>query len=280
MADIAPVTALGRAGLAALLADPASALLAFDYDGTLSPIVADPSAARPQPGIVEALARLGALVGQLALVTGRPASEAVRLAGLDTPAAPDRLVVLGHYGVERWDSATGSLTTAEPPAGLDVVREVLPALLVTAGVPDATIEDKGLAVAVHVRRCADPAASYDKLREPLFALAASVGLAAEPGRNVIELRPAGMDKGRALAALREEVGATTVVFTGDDLGDLAAFAEVERWRADGGAGLLVCSGSAEVEALADKADLVVAGPAGVLALVRELAEYLERSRHF
>lgn len=274
MAEIAPVTAAGQLGLAALVADPLSALVAFDFDGTLSPIVADPSAARPQPGIVEALARLGPLVGGLALVTGRPAGEAVRLAGLDRPGAPERLVVLGHYGIERWESTTGELTTAAPPPGLDVVRRELPTMLAAAGVPDAAIEDKGLAVAVHVRRCAEPSAAYERLREPLFALAERVGLAAEPGRHVIELRPMGMDKGRALSALREELAADTVMFTGDDLGDLAAFAAVEQWRSSAGTGLLVCSGSAEVTVLADKADLVVAGPPGVLQLVRELTEIL------
>ena len=45
-----PVTPEGRAGLAALLGDPARALVALDFDGTLSPIVADPAAARAHPG--------------------------------------------------------------------------------------------------------------------------------------------------------------------------------------------------------------------------------------
>ncbi len=91
---------------------------------------------------------------------------------------------------------------------------------------------------------------------------------------MIELRPAGMDKGKALLALAAEVGATTLVFTGDDLGDLAAFDAVDAWRSTGGAGLLVCSGSDEVEELAARADLVVDGPPGVLALLRELTALL------
>lgn len=274
MADPAPVTSTGRVGLAALVADPGSALVAFDYDGTLAPIVADPASARAQPGMVEALARLGRQVGQLALITGRPAAEAVRLAELDAAGAPEQLVVLGHYGVERWDSDTGRLMTADPPPGLALVRRELDAILEAAGVPDASVEDKGLAVAVHVRRCAGPETAYAKLREPLTALARRAGMVAEPGRHVIELRPEGMDKGRALSALREEVGAATVMFTGDDLGDLAAFAAVDRWRAAGGAGLLVCSGSEEVSALASKADLVVDGPAGVLEMISSLGEML------
>ena len=119
-----------------------------------------------------------------------------------------------------------------------------------------------------------PAEAYERLREPLFALAELNGLAAEPGRLVIELRREGMDKGKALLGLASELGATTLVFTGDDLGDLAAFDAVDAWRATGGAGLLVCSGSDEVEELAARADLVVDGPPGVLAFLRTLTALL------
>ena len=43
-------TAEGQAGLDAILADPAHALIASDFDGTLSPIVADPASALAAPG--------------------------------------------------------------------------------------------------------------------------------------------------------------------------------------------------------------------------------------
>jgi trehalose 6-phosphate phosphatase len=68
-----------------------------------------------------------------------------------------------------------------------------------------------------------------------------------------------------------------VVFVGDDLGDLPAFAEVDRLRGEGVPGLVVCSGSTEVTALAERADLVVDGPEGVAALLRSLAEAAGRS---
>ncbi len=91
---------------------------------------------------------------------------------------------------------------------------------------------------------------------------------------VLELRPPGMDKGVALAAYLREVGAESVLYAGDDLGDLPAFAAVEKLRSDGMAGLLVCSGSAEVTELSDRADLVVDGPGGVVALLNALARHL------
>ena len=77
-----PHTAAGRDGLAAMLRDPARALIALDFDGTLSPIVADPAAARAHPGAVGALGRLAPLAGTLAVITGRLAWPQWSTAGL------------------------------------------------------------------------------------------------------------------------------------------------------------------------------------------------------
>lgn len=134
-----------------------------------------------------------------------------------------------------------------------------------------TLEDKGHALAVHTRQAADPAGALATLSPALRAVADELGLAAEPGRFVLELRPPGMDKGAALRRLVDESGAGAVLFAGDDLGDLAAFAAVEGLRARQIPGVTVCSRSAEATALADRADLVVDGPTGVVALLRALA---------
>jgi trehalose 6-phosphate phosphatase len=98
----------------------------------------------------------------------------------------------------------------------------------------------------------------------------------EPGRYVLELRPPGMDKGKALRSFVDDRAArpSAVLFAGDDLGDLAAFDAVDGLRAEGVPGALVCSGSTEVTALADRADLVVDGPAGVVDLIGSLADSL------
>jgi trehalose 6-phosphate phosphatase len=155
-------------------------------------------------------------------------------------------------------------------------RGRLPDVLAAAGAPEGTyVEDKGAAVAVHTRRTADPSATFDALRDPLAELAGEVGLVVEPGRFVHELRPAGGDKGDALRTLVHQRPPSAVVFVGDDLGDLAAFDAVDRLRADGTPGLLVCSGSTEVTALADRADLVVDGPDGVVALLGALADVID-----
>ena len=269
-----PTTDAGRAGLAALLRNPRRALVAFDYDGTLSPIVDNPTQARAHPLAVTTLADLAGHVGLVAIVTGRPAAQAVDLAGFRDLPGLRQLVVVGHYGMERWDATTAELRSTQPPKGLDAVRAALPAMLDSLGVGDAEIEDKNLSVAVHVRRMASPEEAFAAMREPLERLAHEHSLTAEPGRLVVEIRPPGMDKGIALRHLVDEVEARTIVFTGDDLGDLAAFAEVERLRREGRDGLLICSGSAEVTALAERADLVLDGPGGVALWMGALVERL------
>lgn len=269
-----PRTPAGAAGLDALLADPARALVAVDYDGTLAPIVDDPASARAQAGAAAAVERVAGAVGTVAIITGRPAGVAVELAGLQAGAG--NLLVLGHYGFERWDGQTGRVSTPPPPAGLALARQQLPDVLAAAGAPAGTvIEDKGLAVAVHVRRTADPASAMEVLNEPLARLASTSGLHLEPGRMVLELRPSGMDKGHALTALVAERGARAVLFAGDDLGDVAAFDAVGALRAQGIAGITVWSASPEVPSLAERTDLVVEGPAGIVAMLNGLADLLD-----
>jgi trehalose 6-phosphate phosphatase len=267
-----PATADGRAGLTALLDAPGRALVAFDFDGTLAPIVADPALARALPAAVDALRVLIPLVGTVAIITGRPAQEAVEYGSLrEVPG----IVVLGHYGRQRWQD--GVLSAPPPPPGLAVARKRLPGLLAEAAAPDGTwIEDKGDALAVHTRRTADPAGTLRELRAPLLRLAGATGLLAEPGRMVIELRPPGTDKGTTLKNLAAERPRSAVMFCGDDLGDRPAFGAVRELRATGLPGIAVCSGSAEVPELAAETDLVVSGPDGVAALLAALADAIGR----
>lgn len=268
-----PTTPAGKAGLTALLDDPSGAVVALDFDGTLAPIVDDPEAARADADAVLALSRLAPHLDAVVIVTGRPAAVAVAYGRFAGVPGLDRLVVLGHYGLERWDAVSGRVHAPDVPPGVGAVRALLPGVLSGLGLWETTwTEDKGSALAVHTRRAADPQGTFDALRAPLAALAHDHGLVVEPGRYVLELRPAGMDKGQALTSFLAERGARSVLFAGDDLGDLAAFDAVERLRGEGVAGVTVCSGSAEVSELAERADVVVDGPRGVAALLAALAD--------
>ncbi len=259
-----PRTAAGRLGLAAVLADPARAVIAIDYDGTLAPIVEQPSQAHPAPGAIEVLAALSAAVGRCAVVSGRGALDAVAVGGLD--AVPG-LVVVGHYGLESW--ADGELDSPPPDPGVDAARPRVAELVTTPGVH---LEDKVHSLVVHTRPAADPAAALAALASPLAAIARECGLEVVPGRLVLELRPTGVDKGLAVRRLAQGWGC--VGYVGDDLGDLPAYDAVETLRADGIPGFTAASVSGDdaPRELADRADVVLDGPPAVVAFLRHLAE--------
>lgn len=265
-------TPAGREGWEAIVKDPAGAVIASDFDGTLSPLVEDPSMSRAADGALDALARLASSVGQVAIVTGRPALVATELSGVSGHAGLGRLVVLGHYGLERWEASTGAITSEPVPEGVAVARDRLPGVLREAGLPDAYVEDKDSSLAVHTRRLADPLGALETLRTPLSELAEEVGLRLEPGNLVLELRPPGIDKGVALRRLVESTGAHSVLYAGDDLGDLAAFQALQALRGEGLYAVLVAARSSGATALVEAADIVVDDPAGVVTVLTALAD--------
>jgi trehalose 6-phosphate phosphatase len=260
---------------AALVAAAGSTVVGLDFDGTLAPIVDDPRSARIHPDAPAVLLELARVVLAVAVVTGRPAGKVLTLGGLDDVGREigdggGELFVFGQYGSERWTSTDRKVVSPRPPEGLAGFLRDLPRVLRDADAPDAYVEDKGLAIAVHTRRLADPAAAFERLEPRLRELAGRHDMALEPGRNVIEARSPGSDKGAVVRALAEETGAGGFLFAGDDLGDVEAFEAVRELREQGLATLLVCSASDEESALVELSDVVVRGPQGVLELLGRL----------
>lgn len=269
------VTSPGRTGsdevsarlVTAIRAALPRVLVALDFDGTLAPIVVDPAASRPVPGTVEALTRLAAAGAQVAVVTGRDALTALHLGGLD---AVPRIIVAGLYGAETWQD--GTLHTPDEPDGLRALRERLPDVVARHTVdPAVWIEDKRLSLVVHSRPAADPVAALEVLRTPVTALAGELGLDVHDGRAVLELRLPGHDKGSALRSLVARAQPRALLFAGDDLGDLPAFALVRELRGSGLSAWGVAVANAEAPEVGAAADLSVAGPPGVVALLTALA---------
>jgi trehalose 6-phosphate phosphatase len=239
------------------------ALIATDFDGTLAPLVLDPERSRAVDGAVDALAALARRGAQVAVITGRDARTAVLLGGLD--AVPG-IIVAGLYGIETWHD--GELTSPETPEAILRLRERLPAVIESAH-PDVWIEDKRLSLVVHFRRTPDPAAAMAEVAAPVHALGHELGLEVHPGSDVLELRLPGYDKAGALARLAD--GRTAVLYLGDDLGDLPAFAQIGRLREAGGVAYCIGVRSSNVAELAGAADAYVDEPAAVAALLADLA---------
>ena len=250
-------------------------VVGLDFDGTLAPIVDDPTRAHIHPDASEVLVDLAREIAAVAVITGRPARQALDLGGLEEvgdaiAAAGKELFVFGQYGNERWSSTHRRIVAPRPPRGLATFERDLPRVLRQAGAQGAYVEDKGLAIAVHTRRLDDPEESFRRLLEPMSELAVRHELVVEPGRSVIEVRSPGSHKGMVVERVAEETEARGFLFAGDDLGDIEAFEAVADLGRRGVATLRVCSASDEESALMALADVVVRGPEGVLDLLRQL----------
>jgi trehalose 6-phosphate phosphatase len=203
------------------------AALFLDFDGTLVELAETPDAIRVSPNLIPLLRRLQArLHSRLAVVSGRS------IGTLQTYLPLDDLAMAGSHGLEL-RLGDGSRVPLHPPLGLDEVRSEVRAF--AGGRDGLLVEDKPAGVALHYRRApdeAEPAAAF------MTALGERRDLVVQHGHMVVELRPAGADKGDALRALIGQpafVGARPV-FIGDDLTDENAF---QAAAALGGAGILV-----------------------------------------
>jgi trehalose 6-phosphate phosphatase len=216
-----PASALGTSR------DLDRAVVAIDFDGTLSPMSPHPRDARIDPAAVHQLRRIAEAGATVAVVTGRSVESLLDVAGAELETIP-RLAIEGMYGAEHLSN--GVLTTVPTPRRIHRLREDLP-VAITAAVsdPDVWIEDKRLSLVVHTRMTTDPRALQSALERPLGDVAAKHGMELHLGKEVLELRLPGIDKATALERL---VDTTTraVLYAGDDIGDLPAFAFVRRWR--------------------------------------------------
>ena len=192
--------------------------LFLDVDGTLLDFAQAPGDVHVEPGLLDTLAILhGRLDGALALVSGRT------LAQIDALFAPLHLPAVGLHGLERRDD--GHLTRHPRTPALDAV--IASARALADKYPGALVEDKGTTVALHWR-------GAEAAEEPLHEFATSAlielpGYHLQPGNRVLELRPDGAHKGRAvldLLALAPFQGRRPV-FVGDDLTDEHGFAAVD-----------------------------------------------------
>ena len=251
--------------LAALRADPSNTAIVTDFDGTLSPIVTDPAAARPLPGVVEALHALAARYGKVAVVSGRPVAFLRDRLELDH-RPPSRLLVSGLYGIEWLEDGVERIdpTALRFRGAIDEAA----ARAEVAAPPGVHVERKGWSVTLHVRTAQD---ALDWARSWSDATAHTAGLAVHAAKMSFELRPPiDVDKGTVVDDLLR--GTSAACFFADDLGDLPAFDALDRHRARAGAAtvrIAVRSDEAPAELL-ERADVVVDGPAGSLEVLRAL----------
>ncbi len=190
-------------------------LVACDFDGTLAPIVNNPSDAKADEQSLLATAALANMpFTHGSVISGRSLEDlSVLVAGVP------RLWLVGSHGAEL---DVGSLATLPPRVTELLARVRAEVVRASAGIEGLLIEDKPAGVALHYRN-ADPAAAGPVLESILEGPATWDGVVTRPGKMVVELSVTPGDKGRALASIRHRVGATSVFFAGDDRTDEDAF---------------------------------------------------------
>jgi trehalose 6-phosphate phosphatase len=249
----------------ALVEQPAETAILSDFDGSLSLIVDRPEDAGPLPAAIRALGLLVGRVGRVGIVSGRPVDF------LATHLPVPGLLFVGLYGMETME---GGVRRVDPRALAFEASVAAAAAEADRLLPGVIIERKsGVSVTLHWRMAPD---REHEVLAVASDLARRHGLAEWHSRFAVELRPPlAIDKGTAIDGLIE--GFAVAAFAGDDTGDLAAFAALERAAADGRLRRAVRIGveSPEMpEALPAAVDVLVDGPTGLVGLFEQVASRL------
>lgn len=246
--------------LAAFRADLDRAVVATDFDGTLAPIVDDPSAAVPADGAIAALERLVPLVAEVAVISGRP------LEHLDANL-PDSVTLVGLYGLQQ--RRHGVRSEHEDGARWAPVVERMAERARIEGPAAMLVESKHASLTLHYRQSPE---SADEVEALAHRLAGETGLELRPAKMSVELHPpVTQDKGTALESIAAAADGP-VMFLGDDVGDLSAFDALDRLASKGRVVVRVAVAGAETSPeLLARADVVVSGPDRAVALLVQLA---------
>lgn len=191
-------------------------LLMLDFDGTLAPIVPQPSEARVPAGTLRTLRALRDRDRiELAVISGRSASDVASLVGLAD------IHYFGSHGRERM--RPGSTEIEAGPRGrtaIDAACQILAREL--AGIAGFHVENKGVSAAAHYRNV-NPRHHAAVERSVREAVRAVDGLHASAGKMVYDITPLdGVDKGLAATRLLGEIGGLPF-YIGDDTTDESAF---------------------------------------------------------
>ncbi|HYG54524.1 MAG TPA: trehalose-phosphatase [Burkholderiales bacterium] len=234
----------------------------LDIDGTLLDIEDRPEEVRVKPRELKLLEDLRmAANGALALVSGRS------IAKLDELFEPLRIPVAGQHGAERRDAAGRLHRHASPGQGIDLVLGRISR--VAKRHDGLVVENKGQSVALHYRLAPQLAGvAHAAVHEA--AAAAGPGIEIQGGKMVYEVKPAGCDKGKAIAAFMREApfAGRVPIFLGDDLTDELGFRVVNRM---GGHAIKVGVGTTA-------APYRLADPAEARAWLREWLAHWESTR--
>ena len=209
------------------IAATARLVVALDFDGTASPLVPDPMAARALPEVRAQLDRLAALPDTfVAYVSGRSMHD-LRIITEHDDDSPFALA--GSHGAQYWFPGVGD-ADAPGDATEDGAREELWAAAqpIVDRYEGVGLEPKTFGMGIHTRR-ATPEAEAAAFAE-IDALVAErfPHWRRRSGHRVLEFSSRTEGKDAAMGVLRERFDATGILFAGDDVTDEDAMRVLQR----------------------------------------------------
>lgn len=250
--------------IAALRLDPAFTGIFLDFDGTLSAMVLDPSAAEMVPGAGDVLSGLAGRYALVALISGRGALDLRQRAGVQG------LRYFGLYGAQELTERGLEQPAAATRWRQDARRLAAAAarIIEEQSLIGCEVEYKDLAVAIHYRKAnsaGPPPGLYRWAQQAAAEAEFSVGI----GRKVIELRPGPVSKASTFERLAVQAGIRNALVAGDDAADVEMMGRAKLVL--GGAVLRVGIRSAEApQGLEQQADVQVGSPEEFVALLSRL----------
>ena len=198
-------------------------LVALDFDGTLAPVVNDPTRARALPEAREAVLRLLRMPRtRVAVVSGRSLESLESVCDL-----PDDTLLVGSHGIElRLDEPGVSIGLSEAELeNFGYLKGVLSE--VADSIDQVWLEPKPAGFALHTRLATERNSRVAHL-EALEELGDDIdAYTVRTGKDVLEFSVRGTTKGDAIEHLREYTHSTGVFFAGDDVTDEDAFAALQ-----------------------------------------------------
>lgn len=231
-------------------------LVVTDFDGTLAPIVTDPTRARPADGAVETLALFSTKVRSLAVLTGRSRESLEKV--LPIPLLGG-VRVLCNYGTD--DPTYRREIDLRP---LNEFRNRLSFEVLPSGVK---VEEKKFSVALHTRETENPVAALYSTYDSLVPVANRLGLTVHRGRDVLDFSVDATTKSSAVTRLINEVEPLGVMIFGDDHSDIEAFEGIRIPK------LTVGVVSHEVDEMEYIADVPLRSPEDVVGFMQEIMTF-------
>lgn len=190
-------------------------VLAFDFDGTLAPIVRDPEQARANDECLNLLRKLSPIYNVI-ILSGRSRSDLIKRIPIDG------LTLIGNHGMETNETSKALLlehhTTCQK-----WINQLKRLISLDQQLADLFIEDKNYSLAIHFRNIEKTTEIRPKIEKIIRSLAPPPRVV--PGKSVVNLLPANApNKGTALRDLLKDKEGRPALFVGDDDTDEDVFA--------------------------------------------------------